>query len=118
MTHTLDRWIRDRARNTPERVAIDFEGRLVLVTDAFGGRGGIAKFNRDLLNALCLHPDVTLVTALPRVINEDTVAPGQGFGTHGHKDMEIVTCVLEGALEHRDSLGNGEVSGLLVWIEW
>ncbi len=44
-----------------------------------------------------------------RVINEDRVATGQGFGMHGHRDMEIVTLVLEGALEHRDSLGNGEV---------
>ncbi len=44
-----------------------------------------------------------------RVINDDRVAPGQGFGTHGHRDMEIVTYVLEGALEHRDSMGNGEV---------
>ena len=44
-----------------------------------------------------------------RVINEDRVAPGQGFGMHSHRDMEIVTIVLEGALEHRDSLGNGEV---------
>lgn len=44
-----------------------------------------------------------------RVINEDVVAPGQGFGMHGHRDMEIVTLVLSGALEHRDSLGNGEV---------
>lgn len=44
-----------------------------------------------------------------RVINEDVVAPGQGFGMHGHKDMEIVTIVLQGELEHKDSLGNGEV---------
>ena len=44
-----------------------------------------------------------------RVMNEDVVEPGQGFGTHPHNDMEIVTYVLEGALEHRDSMGNGEV---------
>jgi quercetin 2,3-dioxygenase len=44
-----------------------------------------------------------------RVINDDTVIPGGGFATHGHRDMEIVTYVLAGALAHKDSLGNGEV---------
>jgi redox-sensitive bicupin YhaK (pirin superfamily) len=44
-----------------------------------------------------------------RVINDDVVAPGQGFGRHGHRDMEILTYILEGELEHQDSLGNGSV---------
>jgi redox-sensitive bicupin YhaK (pirin superfamily) len=44
-----------------------------------------------------------------RVMNDDRVAPGQGFGMHGHRDMEIVTYVLEGALQHKDSMGNGSI---------
>jgi len=44
-----------------------------------------------------------------RVINDDTVQPGRGFGTHSHRDMEIITYVLDGALEHKDSLGNGSM---------
>ncbi len=53
-------------------------------------------------------PDHTSFRSL-RVINEDRVNPGRGFGTHPHRDMEIITYVLEGALEHSDSMGNGSI---------
>ena len=44
-----------------------------------------------------------------RVLNDDRVQPGQGFGMHGHRDMEIVTYVLEGSLQHKDNMGNGSI---------
>ena len=53
-------------------------------------------------------PEHTQFRAL-RVMNEDIVQPGQGFPFHGHRDMEIITYVLEGSLEHQDSMGNGSV---------
>jgi len=53
-------------------------------------------------------PDETGFSVL-RVINDDTIAAAAGFGTHPHRDMEIITCVLEGSLAHKDSMGNGSV---------
>ncbi|HTT42872.1 MAG TPA: pirin family protein [Steroidobacteraceae bacterium] len=55
------------------------------------------------------HDETWVQYGALRVINDDRVAPGEGFGRHGHRDMEILTYLLAGELEHRDSLGNGSV---------
>ncbi len=55
------------------------------------------------------HDPAQMAWSTLRVINEDSVEPGQGFGTHGHRDMEIISYVLEGELAHRDSMGSGSV---------
>src|ERR1700680_1865591 len=73
-----------------------------------GGDYGWVK-TRHTFSLNRFHEPKFMVFRSLRVINEDYVAPSQGFPTHPHRDMEIITYVLDGALEHKDSLGTGSV---------
>jgi len=84
-----------------------------MITPRYAAERGISRFDwldsRHSFSFADYHDPAHMGVSVLRVLNDDRVAPGRGFGKHAHRDMEIITYVLAGALQHEDSLGNGSI---------
>ena len=84
-----------------------------MITPRYAAERGISRFDwldsRHSFSFAGYHDPAHMGVSVLRVLNDDRVAPGRGFGKHAHRDMEIITYVLAGALQHEDSLGNGSI---------
>jgi redox-sensitive bicupin YhaK (pirin superfamily) len=99
--------------NSQNSRTVDYEKGIVMITVRRSSARGATRLDwldsRHTFSFGDYHDPEQMGFRSLRVINDDRVGPGAGFGTHSHRDMEILTYVLEGTLEHRDSLGTGSV---------